>query len=218
MKKILRLFIVSLIVLAPCSYAESDFKPFSVNGERLDLVPPNQWKLASMQGDPNGNYLVEYTPELDDINNWKDGYLLIQRIHYPAQNIMEELTKLKTRISDASLHAFIDQAKKSCTGKHSEMNQRTNTFNNLYFAVGGGYCDGKTSKSRYGEGAFVALIEGRDFLYKIQYGWRPQSPEEQHRSPWGIDEATAIAYLESIKSAQLCDESKRNCKTNYSNK
>lgn len=197
------------------SYAESDGKPFKVNGERLDLSPPDNWKLAWMSGDPNKSYFVEYIPENDDINSWKNGYLLIERYPYPPPEILEELAASKMRIATVALIQLTNLVAKDCPDKFEPTSQKIDTFNGLFFAVGGGYCSIGRKITKYGEGAFTAFVEGKDFIYKIQYGWRPQTEAEKRSSPWGIDEKTATFYLESLKSATLCDDSKSNCKNNY---
>lgn len=215
MKKIL--FAIAIVVVSTsASYADAlEGTPFSVKGERLDVTPPNGWKVAWMKGDPNSEYFVEYIPENEDINSWKGGYLMVVRKPYPVPEIMKKIAEAKTRIADLAIINAINTATKNCPDNHEPTSQRTNTFNGVYFAVGGGYCSLGAENVPFGEGAFLAFVEGRDFLYTIQYGWRPQSEAEKRVSPWGIEESKAKFYLESITSATLCDDSKSNCKNSY---
>jgi len=212
------LIFAAAIILGSTSTSFADTQtgaPFSVLGERLDISPPQGWKLAWMQGTPEGEYLVEYIPEHEDINSWKTGYLLVVRKPYPPAELMKEIAEMKTRFADLSLIQTINFVAKNCPDKHEPTSQRTNTFNGVYFAVGGGCCSLARDQIPFGEGAFIAFAEGKDFVYKIQYGWRPQSESEKRSSPWGIDEEKSKLFLMSIRSATLCDDSKSNCKNTY---
>jgi len=197
--------------------AAEDGMPFPVIGEQLDHRPPEGWKLAWMSGKADGNYLIEYIPKEEDIHSWREGYLLIQRLSYPPKEALTELEKHKTRIADAALYEFIKQAKQACSGRHSGMEQRTNTFNGVYFAIGGGYCDRYGSAAPFGEGSIVAFAEGEKYLFRIQYGWRPQSTLEQTNNhiPWRISPDKAKQYLGAIKATSLCGGSGEPACRNY---
>ena len=215
MLTIKKLLLISLLFLLS-SYQSSaaEFKFISVKGDRVDLTPPAEWKLSWMQGTPDGEYLVEYIPQGDDISSWQHGYLMVERLPYPA-GARESIKQAGATISAVALRQTTNMSSKWCQGNFVPTVQALNTFHRLQFAIGGGYCKLPNKMSRFGEGAFVAFIEGQDYLYKIQYGWRPQSKEEQDASPWGIDEATAKKYLESIKSAVICNDEHSDCTNHY---
>lgn len=196
--------------------AADDGAPFSVIGEQLDHRPPDGWKLAWMSGKADGRYIVEYIPQEENINSWRDGYLAIERLAYPSAEVLKEIETHKTRIAAVALYQFIRKAKESCGGKHSEMAQRTNTFNGVYFAVGGGYCDRYGQAAPFGEGSFVAFAEGKDYLFRIQYGWRPKTIQDQENNvPWRITPKTAEQYLGAIKATALCGGSNQRACKNY---
>jgi hypothetical protein len=201
---VLFLFSPLIALPLPASAAENG-KPFPVVGEQLGHRPPEGWKLAWMSGNANGGYIAEYIPGAEDLNSWRDGYLSIERLAYPPAEVLKELEKHKTRTADVALYQFIEQAKKSCGGQHTQMSQRTNTFNGVYFAVGGGYCDRYGPAAPFGEGSFVAFVEGKSYLFRIQYGWRPRAARAKlENGPWAISPQKATQYLEAIKATSLC--------------
>lgn len=199
-------FLLLLFVGTPlAASAANDGVPFSVIGEQLDLRPPEGWKLAWMSGKADGSYIVEYIPEAEDIDSWRVGYLAIERLEYPPAEVLKELEKRKTRVADVALYQFAKKAKETCGGRHMEMAHRTNTFNGVYFAVGGGFCDRYGQAAPFGEGSFFAFAEGESYLFRIQYGWRPKTIQDQESNvPWRIAPQKAAQYLEAIKATSLC--------------
>ena len=53
----------------PLAAFASDWTPFAITGEQLNHLPPKGWRLAWMDGKPDGRYLVEYIPERESINS-----------------------------------------------------------------------------------------------------------------------------------------------------
>ncbi|MDY0205194.1 MAG: hypothetical protein RBR82_01070 [Pseudomonas sp.] len=209
---------LSCLVLFPCAvFAQEEGASFPVYGEQLEFQPPSGWKLAWMSGAEDGPYLAEYIPEHEDIDAWREGYLSVQRFEYPPSDVLQEIKAHKTRLADIALDQYITQAQETCGGQHQAMSQRTNMFNGIYFAVGGGYCDKYGPSAPFGEGAFVAIAEGKQFFFKIQYAWRPISAAEQQRNrPWRIAPQQAKEYLESIKTISLCGgEHQPECQISY---
>lgn len=198
--------LLKLVLLTPlAAWAIEDGVPFPVVGEQLDHRPPNEWKLAWMSGKADGGYIAEYIPQSEEIDSWRDGYLAIERLPYPPAEVLKEIESRKTRVADVALSLFVKKAKETCVGQHVEMSQRTNTFNGAYFAVGGGYCDRYGPSAPFGEGSFVAFVEGKNYLFRVQYGWRPKSSQEQvSNMPWRITSQKAVQYLEAIKASSLC--------------
>ncbi|MBA3023561.1 MAG: hypothetical protein FP821_06635 [Sideroxydans sp.] len=207
--------IVAAYLITPNSFAETGSEPFSVKGERIDITPPAGWKLAWMKGKSDGEYLAEYIKDGEDVSSWKSGLLLIRRAPYPSVDIREQIYKLKAKVADVGLVQLANQTKQICKEKYVPTAQRVNTFGGLYFSVGGWYCGLAGPSIPYGEGSYVAFIEGKDFIHIIQYSWRPQTDVEVKASPWAIEEKTATAYLQSITSAVICDEDKNNCSNPY---
>jgi len=184
------------------TFATEKGTPFRVIGEQLEHPIPKNWKLAWMDGKPDGRFVVEYIPENDDINTWRKGYLAIERLPYPSSEVMQQI---EGNISEFALSRYIQLAKERCAGKHKAMSQRTNTFKNTLMSVGGGFCDKYGPAAPFGEGSFVAFVQGEDFLFRVQYGWRPDSTKELNANlPWRISRQAATQYLEAIKASSLC--------------
>lgn len=199
------LLLASVIGMPFAAFATEDGLPFTVIGEQLIHPPPTGWKLAWMSGNANGSYVVEYIPEAEDINLWRGGYLAIERLAYPPAAVLKKIDEAKARLADVALFQFIKRAKETCGGQHSEMSQRTNVYNGVYMAVGGGFCDRYGPAAPFGEGSFLAFAEGKEYLFRIQYGWRPNSLEEKSSNiPWRITRQRAEQYLEAIMASSLC--------------
>ncbi|WP_293776383.1 hypothetical protein [uncultured Oxalicibacterium sp.] len=218
MKKILSrtflLFVFSTIGMANGAYADA---AFAVTGEQLDYQIPAGWKLASIAGAPDGAFHAEYVPSDEDIRSWRKGYLLIKRMPYPSADVMDDIRKGKTRFNELVLAQHMHAANASCSGKNSQMTARVSTFNGIPFAVSGGFCDRYGAAAPYGEGAFVAFAEGRDYFFQIQYGWRPGSEQDaKNNLPWRIPPAQAASYLNSLKAMTLCGgQQQAACKIDY---
>jgi hypothetical protein len=169
------------------SFAQGESIRFTVSGEQINFRPPSGWKLAWIEGSGDGPYLAEYIPELESIDTWREGYLAIQRYAYPPSDILKVLQANKVRVADMGLAQYINSMNKTCGKNHTPMSQKTNIFNGIYFVVGGGYCSKFDAIAPLGEGAFVAIAEGKQFFFRIQYGWRPKSVAEQNENlPWRI--------------------------------
>lgn len=208
-----------LFAFSPSALAEEPIgKPFKVIGEQVEHKIPDGWKLAWMEGKADGRYFAEYIPAGEDINSWRTGYLAIERIPYPSPQILDEIHKMKTTFSEIGLHHFMEIAAKRCGEKHIEMSRRVNTFNGVFFAVSGGFCDHYDNIAPFGEGAFVAFLEGKNNVFRIQYSWRPISEATKNNDlPWRIPSNKAEAYLNAIKATTLCGgESQPNCTINLS--
>lgn len=173
--------------------------------------------LGWMDGQPDGHYFVEYILATDNINNWRRGYLSIERMLYPSDIVLTEFAKYKIHLSELALYQFMKGAEDTCKGTHRGMSQRINIFNGILFTVSGGFCDEYGPTAPFGEGAIIAIGEGRDYLFQIKYAWRPESAENRNNNlPWEIDDKTIKKYIDFIKEATLCggiNQSK--CKNTY---
>lgn len=193
--------------------------PFPVSGERLEPRVPAGWKLAWMEGSAEGGYIVEYIPQAEDIQSWREGYLVIQRMPYPPASSMAELKNANAKIADVALYQFMKKVEQTCGGRHQAMTQAANDYNGTHFAVGGGYCDQYGIAAPFGEGSVVAFVEGKEYWFRIQFGWRPKSGSEQQTNlPWRVSPQIVKDYVEIIKTASLCGGAGQpGCKTAYTN-
>lgn len=202
---------------ASLSASDSDGNPFAVVGEQVNHQIPDGWKLAWMSGESDGRFFVEYIPADEEINSWHSGYLLIERIPLPSAEALEEIRSMKTTLPELALHHFIEQAKTDCGGEHKEMSRSVNTFNDILFAVSGGFCSLYVNSAPYGEGAFVAFLEGNHYIFRIQYAWRPASETNKNNHlPWRIAPEMAEKILNTIKVTTLCgSENQPVCQIKY---
>jgi hypothetical protein len=202
--------IVLCICVASSAFAAEKGKPFNVTGERMDIQVPAGWKLAWMDKMPDNGYLQEFIPKSEDINAWRKGYLSIQRIAYPPAAVLEEIKRTNRHLADVALASYMETADVNCEGKNTEMSQRANEFNGVHFAVSGGFCDRFGTAAPFGEGAIIAFAEGRNFLFRIQYGWRPANEQEaQSNLPWRESWEVMTSYLKTIKASSLCGNADR---------
>ncbi|AFI84693.1 hypothetical protein [Methylophaga nitratireducenticrescens] len=202
---------------ASLSASDSDGNPFAVVGEQVNHQIPDGWELAWMSGESDGRFFVEYIPADEEINSWHSGYLLIERIPLPSAEALEEIRSMKTTLPEMALHHFIEQAKTGCRGEHKEISRSVNKFNDILFAMSGGFCSRYENSAPYGEGAFVAFLEGHHNIFRIQYACRPTSDNNKNNlSTWGITPDMAEKFLNAIKSTTLCgSENQPVCQIKY---
>ena len=212
----LRSLLITFLFIPIAWAAEGDGSAFAVHGERIDHIPPQGWKLAWMVGDADGAYVVEFIPESEDINFWQQGYLAIARMPYPTAEALKEVVKGDMKVSEVAVQYYNGEAVNACAGKFYPMSHRTNTFNGAIFSVSGGFCDKNGPPARFGEGAVFAYVEGKDYLFRIQYSWRPKSAEDKQDIPWRVDPEELGSYLKAIIASRLCGGSNElPCKENY---
>jgi hypothetical protein len=199
--------------------ASKEGYPFVVNGEQIEFAPPEGWKLTWMSGSANGPYIAEYIPAEESIDTWRKGYLAIQRLALPKEAVLKNLKEANIKLADAMMSAFVSEANKTCDGTNTPMPQESITFNGLYFAISGGFCDKFGAIAPFGEGALIAFAEGEHYWYKIEYAWRPDSQEELNNLPWRIEKGKGIDYMNSIRLMRLCGGPKQlTCKITYTGK
>jgi hypothetical protein len=82
-----------------------------------------------MEGSPQGGYVVEYIPQAEDIQSWREGYLVVQRMPYPSASSMADLKKANAKIADVALYQFMKKVEQTCGGRHQAMTQAANNYN-----------------------------------------------------------------------------------------
>lgn len=189
---------------APTPAAEAG-APFTVNGEQLALPIPKFWKLAWMEGAADADYVAEYIPEDEDINSWRGGYLQISRAAYPPADVLARLAEARVNISDMALAQHVSTAARHCGGRHEAMQAQALTYNGIRLALGGGFCDQYGPAAPFGEGAYIAFVEGKDYMFRLHYGWRPRTPAERASYlPWRLAPAADAYFQDALKAATLC--------------
>lgn len=202
-KGVLGLSVISICLQAHAVEAYGDqAKKIKISGEQVIHDIPKGWDLSYFEGDPAGNFLMEYVPKGDDVRQWKQGYLLIRRSAYPDATLMSKLKEAKISPAMVGILQAQDTAKKGCGENFRPMTQGETVFNGIAFAISGGYCPQYGQYLPFGEGAVVSVLEGKENIFKLQYSWRPHSAQPQLK--WGLENSQITNYLDRIKNTHLC--------------
>jgi len=170
---------------------------FQPNGENLIIQPPAGWRLAYMNGDPNGDYVVEFMPQNESHDSWREGYMSVQRGAASASPGVHLSTQIVQRV--------LQGAQNSCAGHFTPMKQKDSMTNGAYTSISGGFCDRYSAAAApFGEGSLVAVIEGTKNLFLVQFGWRPSTPNELSGYPLRITPQRLQVLLDQINRAMLC--------------
>jgi len=198
MKKMLMLLLAqaSLMVSLQAHAALLEGKVFTPNGENLVIQPPSGWRLAYMNGDPSGDYVVEFMPQNESHENWREGYMSVQRGAADVSAGAHMSTPLVQRI--------LQGAQRNCSGHFTAMKQKDTMTNGAYTSISGGFCDRVGSTAPFGEGSVVAVVEGTRNLFLVQFGWRPATESELKNYAWRITPQKLQQYLDLLNHATLC--------------
>lgn len=198
MKKILALSLTlaSLAMPVSSSAALLEGRLFQPNGENLIIQPPAGWRLVYMNGDPNGDYVVEFMPPNESHENWREGYMSVQR---RAAEI-----SVGARASAQLVQRVLQGAQRDCAGHFTAMKRKDSVTNGAYGAVSGGFCDRWGGDAPFGEGSLIAVIEGKKNLFLVQFGWRPATENELKGYTLRITPQKLQQYLDSLNHAMLC--------------
>jgi len=167
-----------------------------VNGENLLIHPPSGWRLAHTNGDPDGNYVVEFMPNAEEKEAWREGYMSVQRGAFNPSS--------GQHMAPQALATLMQVAQTKCPGRFVPMTSKDTQISGAYAAVGGGFCSRDGDVAPYGEGNLTAIIEGRKNLFLVQFGWRPATEDDQKDSGWRIRPERLKQYLDLINQASLC--------------
>src|SRR5450830_662770 len=202
MKKILALFLLqaSLLasVLTPLSVRAEllEGRVFQPNGENLIIQPPAGWRLAYMNGDPNGDYVVEFMPQNESHDSWREGYMSVQRGAADLSSGAHLSTQIVQRV--------LQGAQRNCAGHFTPMKQKDSMTNGAYTSISGGFCDRLGSAAPFGEGSLIAVFEGTRNLFLVQFGWRPATENELKGNPLRITPQKLQQYLDLLNRATIC--------------
>ncbi len=215
-KKCILSYLVILLGLmsGPASSVESEGKLFEVNGLQLAITPPVGWSVVWMDGDPDGDYFVEYLPKGDDVNSWRDGYIFVNRISFiNKQELLEKIESEGYSLLDFMFKAFMHKAQKTCPSEFVKSKPKTENFNNIEYILGAGYCNKYGSAAPYGESNVVAYARSGDVVFNVKFAWRPHSKEDQIANPhWPISYEKVDFTFGVLKNAFLCgDEDHEEC-------
>ena len=191
--------------------ASSDAKDghlFDVSGLQLAISPPESWSAVWMSGESQGTYFVEYLPEGSDVNSWRDGYILVQRISFiDKQETLNKIESAGFSLVDFAFNGFLYKAQKTCPGNYVKSYSKSETFNNIEYVLGAGYCDKYGPAAPFGESNVFAYVRRGDLLFNVKFAWRPHSKEDQVSNPhWPIPQERVDFVFNVLKSAFLCGD------------
>jgi len=195
--RVLPLTLTLTITAMPAAYAALlEGNVFQPNGENLIIQPPSGWRLAYMNGDPNGDYVVEFLPQNESHDSWREGYMSVQRGAASVSPGVHMSTQIVQRV--------LQGAQNGCAGHFTAMKQKDSMTNGAYTSISGGFCDRYGAAAPFGEGSLVAVIEGTRNLFLVQFGWRPSTPNELNGYPLRITPQRLQVLLDQINRAMLC--------------
>lgn len=167
---------------------------FQPNGENLLIQPPAGWRLAYMNGDPNGDYVVEFMPRNESHDSWREGYMSVQR------GALDNTTGMASLF----VQRVLQGVQLKCAGRFTPMKRKDSTSNGAVTSISGGFCDRYGPAAPYGEGSVVAVVEGKANLFVVQFGWRPATENELKDYGWRITPQKLQTYLDLLNRATLC--------------
>lgn len=182
---------------SPAGAALLDGKVFQPNGENLVIQPPAGWRMAYMNGDPNGDYVIEFMPRNESHDSWREGYMSVQRGAYEPSS--------GTHLSSQLVQRVLQGAQRNCAGRFTPMKSKDSVNHGAYTSISGGFCDRYNNDAApYGEGSLVAVVEGKKNLFLVQFGWRPATENELKNYGWRITPERLQQYLNLLNQATLC--------------
>ncbi len=165
-------------------------------GENLVIRPPSGWRLAYTEGDPSGDYIVEFMPGNERQDSWREGYMSVRRGSYQSSKGVHLSTQLVQEV--------VQNAQRNCAGHFTSMQQKDSVTNGAYTSMSGGFCDRPGNMAPYGEGSLVAMVEGKQHLFLVQFGWRPATEAEGKSGGLRISPEKLQQYLNLLNQAVLC--------------
>lgn len=196
---------VALALLLPGpAGAEVQGAVFQPQGENLMIAPPAGWRMAYMDGDPDGDYVVDFLPPNEALDSWREGYMGVQRRSFPDSALLSNIRARNLSVPQVAITELMQSAQRQCPGRFLPMKQKDSLTNNIPTSVSGGFCDRAGSDAPYGEGSVIAVFEGKQRLFVVQFGWRPSNPNEWKQYGYRITPDRLQQYLNLLNAATLC--------------
>lgn len=204
-RRLLAPLLASLLAMAPLAgHAEAEGRLFQPRGENLMISPPPGWRLAYMDGDPDGNYVVDFLPANEAHDSWREGYMGVQRRGYPDAALAANIQARNLTVAQVALTEVMQGAQRNCPGRFVAMAQKDGSTNNIPVSVSGGFCDRTGPVAPYGEGTVLAVYQGKQQLFVVQFSWRPPTENALKQYPYRISPAGLQQYLDLLNAATLC--------------
>lgn len=196
---------LSLALMLPRALrAEVTGRIFQPAGENLMIAPPAGWRLAYMDGDPGGEYVVDFLPANEAHDSWREGYMGVQRRGYPGASLVENIQARNLSIAQVALAEVMQGAQRNCPGRFNAMGQKVSMTNNMPTAISGGFCERVGPAAPYGEGTVLGVFQGKQYLFVVQFSWRPSTANELNQFAFRITPARLQQFLDLMNAATLC--------------
>lgn len=187
--------------------AHADFitgRVFQPQGENLMISPPAGWRMAYMNGDPTGDYVIEFLPPNEALDSWREGYMSVQRRTFPDSALMSNIKARNLTVGSVAIGQIMQNVQSNCPGRFMPMRQKDSFTNAIPTSVSGGFCDRVGTTAPYGEGSVVAAFQGKEKVFVVQFGWRPATANEWQDQAFRITPAKLQTYLDLLNNATLC--------------
>lgn len=184
--------------------AEAEGAVFQPNGENLMISPPAGWRMAFMDGDPDGDYVVDFLPANEAHDSWREGYMGIQRRSFPDSGLVSNIMARNLTVAQVAMTEVMQSAQRNCPGRFVPMKQKDSVTNNMPTSVSGGFCDRAGAAAPYGEGTLLSVYQGRERLFVVQFSWRPSTQNELKEYGYRITPARLQQFLDLMNGASLC--------------
>jgi hypothetical protein len=165
-------------------------------GENLVIRPPANWRLAYADGDPSGDYVIEFMPPNERQDSWREGYMSVRRGTYKPTS--------GAHLAPQVVQEVLRNAQRICSGHFTSMQQKDSMTNGAYTSISGGFCDRPGNAAPYGEGSLIAVVEGTQHVFLVQFGWRPATETEAKSGGLRISPEKLQQYLNLVNQAVLC--------------
>jgi len=193
-----------LVLPPPLAQAEAEGRLFQPTGENLMIAPPAGWRLAYMDGDPEGDYVVDFLPKNEAHDSWREGYMSVQRRTFPEAALRDNIRARNLTMPQVAISEVMQIAQRKCPGRFVPMGQKDSLTNNIPTSVSGGFCDRLGPSAPYGEGSVMAVFEGKERLFVVQFSWRPSTENELKQFAYRISPERLQQFLDLLNAATLC--------------
>ena len=177
---------------------------FQPNGENLMISHPPGWRMAYMDGSPDGDYVVDFLPPNEAHDSWREGYMGVQRRTFPDSPLLDNIKARNLTLAQVAVQEIMQNSQRNCPGRFLPMGQKNTVTNGIPTSVSGGFCDRVGAMAPYGEGSVIAVFQGQERLFVVQFGWRPATQNELKEYGWRITPARLQQYLDLLNGATLC--------------
>ncbi|MBP0596770.1 hypothetical protein J8I26_01525 [Herbaspirillum sp. LeCh32-8] len=184
--------------------AEAEGAVFQPRGENLMISPPAGWRMAFMDGSPEGDYVVDFLPANEAHDSWREGYMGIQRRSFPDSALLNNILARNLTVAQVALTEVMQNAQRNCPGRFLPMKQKDTVTNNIPTSISGGFCDRAGNTAPFGEGTVMGVFQGKERLFVVQFSWRPSTPNELKEYTYRITPDRLQQFLNLMNAASLC--------------